>query len=87
MKDWTIIEQVRDAATPEEMRAEIFRLRFHDPLVKAVTDAANYSGATAEDRYTILAYNALKAKNDAQSRVLEFARITPMQPLVVGEKP
>ena len=85
MKDWNVIEQVKDASTPEEMRAEIFRLQYHDPIVKAVMDMANYSGMNAEDRYTILAYHALKAKNDAQSRILEFARISPSPAFIVKE--
>jgi hypothetical protein len=73
-----MIEQVKDANTAEEMRAEIFRLQYYDHLVKSVMDTANYSGMSAEDRYTMLAYHALKQKNDAQARVLEFACITPM---------
>ena len=73
MKDWRILEQVRDATTPEEMRAELFRLKHYDPLVRACWDASDYGGMGSEDRYTILAYNATKAKNKAQQQVLEFS--------------
>ena len=77
-----IIEQVKDAATPEEMRAEIFRLSFHDALVRAVTDAANYSGMNAEDRYTLLAYHTLKERCLAQSLVMQYA-MTTVNPMLV----
>lgn len=76
MKDWKILEQVKEATTPTEMRAELCRLRHFDPLVRAVFDSADYSGMSAEDRYTVLAYHAMKAKNEAQSKVLEFASYT-----------
>lgn len=73
-----MIEQVKDAATPEQMRAEIFRLQHYDHLVKSVMDTANYNGMSAEDRYTMLAYHALKQRNDAQARVLGFVNLTPI---------
>lgn len=66
-------EQVKEVTTPEEMRAEIFRLQHYDALVRNVMEAANYGGLSAEDRYTILAYHALCAKNDALSRMIEIA--------------
>ena len=73
----SIIEQVRDAATPEEMRAEIFRLQHYDALVRSVMDSSNYTGMSAEDRYTVLAYHALRGKNYAQSQILEFVNTSP----------
>lgn len=72
-----LIEEVRDATTPAEMRAEIFRLQHYDALVRGVMNSANYTGMSAEDRYTVLAYHALKAKADAQAQILMFARVTP----------
>ena len=77
-----IIEQVKDASTPEEMRSEIFRLSYYDSLVRSVRDAANYSGMSAEDHYTLLAYNALKERNKLQSLMLNEARIS-VSPLMV----
>ncbi len=77
-----MIEKVKDATTPEDMRAEIFRLRHCDPLVRTVMDSANCTGMNAEDRYTVLAYHALRAKNDAQERLLDFMR-TSAVPLVM----
>ena len=57
------IEQLKDASTPDEMRAEIFRMRFHNPMVHSVMNIADYRGLSAEDRYVILSYNALRAIN------------------------
>ena len=75
------IEQVRDANTFEEMRAEIARLRRYDALVRQATDAADYKGLSAEDRYTMLAYCALKAKCFAQAQIYEYA-LTTVQPMI-----
>ena len=77
-----IIEQVKDASTPEEMRAEIFRLSHYDPLVRSVRDAANYSGRSAEDHYTLLAYHALRERNKLQSLMLNEARLSVHPPMV-----
>lgn len=74
-KDWRVLEQVRDVTTPEEMRAELFRLARFDPIVRAVFDSANFTGASAEDRYSVLAYHAIKAKIAAQNQVLEFSSV------------
>lgn len=71
------IEQLKAAATPEEMRAEICRLRMHDPIVRQVMDLADYRGLTAEDRYTTLAYFALKAMIAAHQRALDDAMTRP----------
>ena len=71
------IEQVKDASGPSEMRAELHRMRNYDPLVRSVMDSADYSGMSAEDRYTLLAYHALRGKNHAQALLLESARMNP----------
>ena len=80
-------EQVRDATTTEEMRAEIFRLQRLDPLVRSVMDAANYRGMSAEDRYTMLAYHALRQKNHMQALILEGAMMNPMPPMILIRPP
>lgn len=76
----SMIEQVKDAETPEEMRAEIFRLQHYDPLVRNVANMANYSGMSAEDRYTVLAYNALKQLNYIKSLTLDY-KMTHVAPM------
>lgn len=76
------VEQVRDVGTPSEMRAEIFRLRRENPLVRSVMDMADYNGLSAEDRYTVIAYHALKDSARLQQLLLQQLNITPHQFLV-----
>ena len=59
------------AETPEQMRAELFRLRHYDSLVRAVMDAADYSGMSSEDKYTMLAYHAMKDRNRFQAMLID----------------
>ena len=66
-----MIEQVKDAKTPDEMRAEIFRLTYYSPMVRAVMDSAKYRGASAEDTYSVLAYNALKQLAELKQHVFD----------------
>jgi len=70
-------EEDRPAVTPEEMRAEIFRLERYEPLVRNVMEMANYKGLSSEDRYTILAYLALQQRHEYQKRCFEFSKFTP----------
>lgn len=77
------IEQLKEAATPEEMRAEIFRLRRHDPMVRNVMDMADYNGLSAEYRYLILAYHALRERAVMQRMVLNDALTRPMAPFLI----
>ena len=65
---------LNDAATPTEMRVEIFRLQHYDSLVRAVMRLADYNRMSAEDRYIVLAYHALRARSDVQAQLLEFVR-------------
>lgn len=78
------IEQMKEAASPEEMRAEISRLRRYDPMVCNVMDMADYRGLSAEDRYTVLAYHALRMLLAAHQRALDDAMTRPMTPLVMA---
>lgn len=77
------IEQVKDAGTLDEMRAEIFRLQMYDPMVRQVTDMANFRGLSAEDRYTALAYYALRERALYQKVIFDNAMTRPMSPLVL----
>ncbi len=69
------IEQVKKVITPDEMRAELFRLSHHDPLVRSVMQSADYNGMSAEDRYTILAYYAMAERNKFQQMLVEYAML------------
>ncbi len=75
MDDWPSSfqkEPIQDANTVDEMRAEIFRLRFHDPMVRASFDVADYNGKSGEDKYAILAYHLLKQNRALLSQNLEM---------------
>jgi hypothetical protein len=87
MKDWNMLEQVKDATTPTEMRAELYRLKHFDPLVRAVFDAADYGGMSTEDRYTLLAYSALKQLSGMKRHLLEDAMLRPSQWMIAPSNP
>jgi hypothetical protein len=74
------IEQPKDASTPEEMRAEISRLRHFDPMVRAAMDLADYHGLSGEDRYVVLAYQALRAKSSLMQQCIDKATNTVYLP-------
>ena len=66
------VEQVKDCATPEEMRAELFRMRQHNFVVSRVIDLADFKGLSAEDKYTMLAYYSLKSHQELYEKVLNY---------------
>jgi hypothetical protein len=76
-----MFEQVKDATTPAEMRAELHRLSYHDPLVNSVFSFADYSGLSAEDRYTMLAYHAMRDRNKAIGMTLETLKYDVPHPV------
>lgn len=73
------IEQLREAKTPEEMRAEIHRLARErsSALIRSVMDCADFNGLSAEDRYTMLAYHALRDLAHSQKLAHELLVVTP----------
>lgn len=81
------IEQLKDATSPEEMRAELFRLRHYDPLVRRVFDMADYNGMSAEDKYIALAYYAMKDRNNFLRQIVSMDMIRPKQYVVMREAP
>jgi hypothetical protein len=81
-----MIEPVLNAATPEEMRAAIILMQYHDPLVRSVFEMTRYKDMSPEDLYTVLAFHAIREKNAAHLRELELLRITST-PLFMLEIP
>ena len=73
------IEQLKDAQTPEEMRAEIHRLSRErsSVIVRSVMDCADFNGLSSEDRYTMLAYHALRDLAHCQKLAHELIAVTP----------
>lgn len=86
MKNRYLFEEVKEAVTFEEMRAEMARLRFFDPLIRQVMDRADYEGLSAEDRYTLLSYCAIKEKCTAQSVLHEYILMTPSPTVVLSRE-
>lgn len=68
-------EELREAGSFDEMRAEIFRLQRIDPMVRNVMDMASYRGLSAEDRYVALAYYALRDRALFQNMILDDSMI------------
>ena len=79
-------EKVGDANTADEMRAELFRLRCYNPLVRNILDRADFSGMSAEDRYVFLSYYAIKQNVDLQNLLLEQTMSTFMTPVIIKEE-
>jgi len=63
-------EQVRDATTPDEMRAELERLSYQDGLTRKVFDMARYRGLSGEDKYAVLSYYAMRELQALRQRTL-----------------
>lgn len=82
MSAFNDVEQVKAAETAEAMRGEIFRLKHYDPLVRNVMCMADYRGMSAEDRYTILAYEALRQLNHIKQLTLNDAMLNPAPPIL-----
>lgn len=69
--------EIGKASTPEEMRAEIYRLRQDDPMVRDILMSADFHGLSAEDRYTQLAYYALVEYGRLRAMLLRQLSISP----------
>lgn len=82
VKDLLHNEKVKEALTFEEMRTEIYRLRFHDAMVRQVMDMADMCGLSAEDRYVALAYYALLERSKLKAVILEDAMTRPAPRMV-----
>jgi len=73
------------ADSPEEMRAAIFKLTRDDHMTREIMDVADYSGMSAEDRYTTLTYYALEVKISQQKMLVEQLNNNPSTPIVMKE--
>lgn len=69
--------------TPAEMRAEIFRWSYEDPIVRNCFAVADRDGLSGEDRFTLLAYHALRVKKEAYDMLLERAKVQPMPHMIL----
>jgi hypothetical protein len=67
------------------MRQAIFEASHESALVRNIMYAADHMGATAEDRYTMLAYHALIALETYYKRTSELTMMVP-HPMFILDK-
>lgn len=90
MNDWGRIRigietsERRDGVivSPTEMRQAIAKAMHESHLVRNIMYAADYAGATAEDRYTMLAYHSLVALETYYQKCLQMTMLFP-SPIVM----
>jgi hypothetical protein len=72
--------EVKPAETPTEMRQAIFELARELPMARNCLMAADHAGMSGEDRYTLIAYHALRMMAGYQSQCPEMAthRMAPL---------
>lgn len=78
--------EIGKASTPTEMRAEISRLSRNDRMVRSILQSAEYSGQSAEDKYTMLAYYALVERDRFRITVLRQLSIDPGTPIIIPKE-
>ena len=78
--------KIDDATTPEEMRAALFRVKRYNNTVWGAFDAADHKGLDGEDRYTLLAYHAVKLAEELQELLIEQT-MTQIRPIVIATNP
>lgn len=79
-----------ESLTPSQMRAQMLDRGglFGRPLVHSVMMRADYIGLSAEDRYTVLAFLALRQLQDAERQLIDVLSVSPTScAFVVGERP
>lgn len=78
------IDQLEEATTPSEMRAAIYKISRNDSLTSLVSSVADHQGLSSEDRYTMLAYQALKARNMYMKLAEEYSMCMSTTKIVVN---
>lgn len=68
------------------MRREIQQAMGDSTLVRNVMYAADYEGLNAEDRYTLLAYEALIALETYWKQVIRARMLDPMPPMIIRDR-
>lgn len=78
--------KIDDATTPEEMRAALFKATRYSSIVHNAFAAADIQGLNGEDRYTMLAYHAVKLAEGLQESLFEYT-MREIRPIVIHHKP
>lgn len=66
-----------EPASCDEMRQAILKAYRDDSLIHAAMQTADYRGMSGEDRYTVLAYHALRELNELHRRTMSFVNVLP----------
>ena len=75
--------QPGDARDMGTLRREIYQAMRDSALVRNIMYIADHEGLSAEDRYTLLAYEALVALETNWKQVLRMKSLDPMPPMIV----
>ncbi len=76
-----------EQSTLEGMRAAIYKASFDSVLIRQCTIQADMKGMSGEDRYTLLAYQALRSLEEYAQKALEMSRLYPNPPMIMGDIP
>ncbi len=74
--------QPGDLQDMNSLRRQIHEAMRDSALVRNVMYAADYGGLNAEDRYTLLAYEALVALETNWKQVIRIRMCDPMPPMI-----
>ena len=78
------IVQLDSAIDPKDMRAAIYKACRDDAMIRNLWDASNYLGLSSEDRYTALAYHALKDRQRLMAMVENYCLLMPTTKTIVN---
>lgn len=76
--------QPGDARDMTALRREIHKAMYDSALIRNVMLAADHEGLSAEDRYTLLAYEALVALETNWKQVIRTRMLDPMPPMLAS---
>lgn len=76
-------EDIKEQAELNGMRAAIERGSRDSHLIRSCLDMARYQGLSGEDKYVVLAYQALLALEDFHKRTLRFMELSPSAPPLI----
>lgn len=75
-------EAVNEAATFQGMRKAIFKASFESSLIRHCIDKCLVGGASGEEMYVMLAYQALLRLEQVNAEYMSMIERTPMPPWI-----
>jgi len=80
------MQETNDVATVEGMRRAIFRASRDSALIHANLYNADMRGLSGEDRYVVLAYNALVHLESLHQQMMQHTMFNPDPPAIFTDK-